>query len=133
MKKIATYITYSAVALAILLGGNFFADTIGSGQENPNYVDREGITLEQKNEDVFTCKVEVGGILSQDLRLEAKDRCLKKKGYEVTSFPIPKCSREQVPEGGNSSGTPIRKPAEGACWTDGTKHASVVIFPEFLE
>ncbi|MBO9428236.1 hypothetical protein [Sulfitobacter sp. R18_1] len=130
MKNIALF------SVGIILAGFGAAWLNGSpteSRENPNYVYKEGITLEQKDEDVFTCKVEVGGILSQDLRLEAKDRCLKDKGYKLTSFPIPKCGPKHVQEGFITPETPIRKPAKGACWTEGTKHASVVIFPEAVE
>jgi hypothetical protein len=68
--------------------------------------------------------------MNSSLRAEYKDRCLAKKGYVKTSSPIPKCEPKKVDISSITMASLIHQPVEGACWTQGTNNASIIILPE---
>ena len=67
--------------------------------------------------------------LNEDLRLEHRRRCMAKKGYKVTPFPIPECDPEKV-NVSFSSVSKVHKPKPGACWVSASSHSSLIILPK---
>jgi hypothetical protein len=67
--------------------------------------------------------------LNEDLRVEHKDRCMAKKGYKVTPFPIPECDPKKV-NISFSAASKIHKPKPGACWVSAGKSVALIILPE---
>ena len=68
--------------------------------------------------------------MNSSLRQEYTDRCYAKKGYVRTSSPIPMCDPKKVDISNITMASLVHEPVEGACWTQGTKNASIIILPE---
>ena len=66
--------------------------------------------------------------LNEGLRSEHMLRCMAKKGYKVTPFPIPECDPEKV-NISFSSVSKVHKPKPGACWVSASSHSSLIILP----
>ena len=65
------------------------------------------------------------------LREQVLDQCLANKDYRKTSFPIPICLTEQIPQGYANSSTLVLKPVHGSCVIDGGRFGgSVILLPK---
>lgn len=67
---------------------------------------------------------------NSSLREEYEDRCFAKKGYVRTSSPILICDPKKVDVSIIKMTSLIHQPVEGACVTQGTQNATIIILPE---